>query len=68
MTHCFEKILSFQSKLDMAQIKTLISILIGLELVFGGQLEINDQILDFSEDQVIEVFLNTFGQKIEALR
>ena len=68
MTHCFEKILSFQSKLDMAQIKTLISILIGLELVFGGQLELDDQIHDFSEDQVIEVFLNTFGQKIEALR
>ena len=68
MTHCFEKILSFQSKLDMAQIKTLISILIGLELVFGGQLEQDDQIHDFSEDQVIEVFLNTFGQKIEALR
>ena len=52
----------------MAQMKTLISILIGLELVFGGQLELDDQILDFSEDQVIEVFLNTFGQKIEALR
>ena len=52
----------------MAQLKTLISILIGLELVLGGQLEINDQIHDFSEDQVIEVFLNTFGQKIEALR
>ena len=68
MTHCFEKILSFQSKSDMAQMKTLISILIGLELVLGGQLEINDQIHDFSEDQVIEVFLNTFGQKIEALR
>ena len=52
----------------MAQMKTLIPILIGLELVFGGQLEFNDQIQDFTEDQVIEVFLNTFGQKIEAMR
>ena len=52
----------------MVQIKKLIPILIGLELVFGGQLDFNDQIEDFSEDQVIEVFLNIFGQKIEALR
>ena len=53
----------------MGGIRKLIPILIGLELIIAGQLEINDQLQDYYEDQVIEeVFLNTFGLKVEAMR